>query len=379
MEEEKKKKEEGKEEIKKDEKNESISISDESAVDKEEKENKKETKGKKKSDKNKLANLILAAAVLFAVGFFAGQQDFFNKEKRSYVSINDATEIAKNFISENLIQEGVELEVLSAKEEKGLYKITISVMDQEIETYITKDGEDFFPQVMNIKEIEEEIKAAEEANVEGAQAQQAEVPKSTKPVVETFVMSYCPYGTQIQKGLLPVINLLKDKIDFDFKFVDYAMHDKEEIDENLLQYCINELDQNKYYQYLGCFLSSGESDSCLTQVGINRAQAASCVSVVDAKYGVTKDFEDKENWGGNYPPFSVQQADNEKYQVQGSPTLVINGVIASSARDSQSLLATICDAFEEAPAECGQVLSGDTPTPGFGEGTTVSGTTAECG
>jgi len=49
-------------------------------------------------------------------------------------------------------------------------------------------------------------------------------------------MSYCPYGTQIEKGILPVINALGNKIKFSLKFVDYAMHGKKEIDENSRQY-----------------------------------------------------------------------------------------------------------------------------------------------
>ena len=43
------------------------------------------------------------------------------------------------------------------------------------------------------------------------------VPKSDKPLVELFVMAYCPYGTQAEKGLIPVIELLGDKIDASIK------------------------------------------------------------------------------------------------------------------------------------------------------------------
>ena len=37
-------------------------------------------------------------------------------------------------------------------------------------------------------------------------------PKKEKPEVELFVMSHCPFGTQIEKGMLPVARLLGDKI-----------------------------------------------------------------------------------------------------------------------------------------------------------------------
>lgn len=335
---------------------------------------KNEVKNKKGLDKNKLANLILAAGLLFAIGFFAGQQDFFNKEKRSYITLEEAKSKTKTFIEENLVQPGTEIKIKEATEEKGLYKIVISLEEQEIESYITKDGKQFFPQVLDIAEIEEQT----EAMVEGEQAAQKEIPKQEKPVVEAFIMSYCPYGTQIQKGLLPVVDLLKDKIDFDFKFVDYAMHEKEEIDENLVQYCMNQINQSKYYQYLGCFLVDGNSESCLASSGFNKNQIDQCVNTTDNEYQITAKYNDKENWGGQYPPFNVQKEDNQKYSVKGSPTLIINGTEALSSRDAQSLLTTICDGFEEAPAECQQELSSAAPAPGFGEGTTTSGAAADC-
>jgi hypothetical protein len=50
--------------------------------------------------------------------------------------------------------------------------------------------------------------------------------KREKPDVDVFVMSYCPFGTQIEKGLLPVWDLLGDKINLNIRFVDYAMHGK---------------------------------------------------------------------------------------------------------------------------------------------------------
>jgi glutaredoxin len=229
---------------------------------------------------------------------------------------------------------------------------------------------------MDIKEIENQASSMKENNP--AAAQQQEVPKTDKPVVETFIMSYCPFGTQIQKGFLPVVDLLKDKIDFNFKFVNYAMHEKEEIDENLVQYCINKDNQNQYHAYLECFLSSEDSESCLAEAQVNQANLSRCVSEADAKYQITEKYQDKENWNGQFPPFDVQKEDNEKYGVQGSPTLVINGAQASSSRDPQSLLTTICESFNEMPVECEQTLSTDTPAPGFGDGTTVSGAAADC-
>jgi len=58
------------------------------------------------------------------------------------------------------------------------------------------------------------------------------------PRVELFVMSHCPYGLQVEKAILPAVKLLGDRIKFNVRFCNYAMHGKAEIDEELLQYCI---------------------------------------------------------------------------------------------------------------------------------------------
>lgn len=342
-----------------------------------EKDNKNEKKkvNWKKLDKKMISNLIIVAGLFFAIGFFVSYQGFFDKEKRSHISMNEAKERTEIFITENLVQPGTEIKIKGVSEEKGLYKINLELMGQEISSYLSKDGKFFFPEAMDIGKIEEQAQAMKDQEAE----KNKEVPKNSKPVVEAFIMTYCPFGTQIQKGLLPVVDLLKDEIDFDFKFVDYAMHEKEEIDENLVQYCINEADQGKYYQYLQCFLSKEDSEACLNEAQINRIALNQCITQTDAEYEITQKYEDKANWGGQFPPFDVQKEDNEKYGVQGSPTLIINGVEVSSNRDPQSLLNTICGAFEEQPAECQQELSSETPAPGFGDGTTVSGAAAECG
>ena len=50
----------------------------------------------------------------------------------------------------------------------------------------------------------------------------------------------------------------------------------------------------------------------------------------------------------------------------GSPTLVINDVVVSTARDPKSLLDAICTGFKEKPEECSQEVSTSAYNPGFG-------------
>lgn len=209
--------------------------------------------------------------------------------------------------------------------------------------------------------------------------------KKKVPKVELFVMSHCPYGTQMEKGLLPVAKLLGDKADIKIKFVDYSMHGMKELKEELNQLCIQQDYKDKYLDYLECFLGTtagdaSEGEACMQKLGISKTKISSCAKDMDSKYGIMKAYNDKSTWLGNYPSFSVYDADNKKYGVRGSPTFIINGVQAKSGRDSKSILDAICLAFTDKPSECDTEVSSEAPAPGFGwKGTGNSGSTATCG
>lgn len=214
----------------------------------------------------------------------------------------------------------------------------------------------------------------------------AQVNKTDTPNVELFVMAYCPYGTQEEKGIIPAVEALKGKINFSVKFVYYAMHGKKEVDENTRQYCIQKGQNDKYLPYLACFLNNTDSSDqyyskCIASTGINSTSLDACMNATDATYNITGIYNDQANWlNGQFPIYPIYMADNQKYGVQGSPTLVINGAEASAGRDSASLLLAMCNAFSAKPAECSTTLSSAAPSAGFGYSSAGDqGTAAQCG
>ncbi|RLC39236.1 hypothetical protein DRH27_00190 [Candidatus Falkowbacteria bacterium] len=318
---------------------------------------------------------ILSLLLLFIVSGCA-----LTEEAVKEIGIEEAKAITVDFINNNLMQPGSEVSIKEAVDEGSLYKMVINMPNgqEEINSYLTKDGKKFFPQVMDIEEIKEV--AVEEENTPAAQPATADVPKAEKASVELFIMSQCPYGTQIEKGILPVLETLGDQIDFKLKFCDYAMHGKTELDEQLNQYCIQQNEPDKLLAYLTCFLGEGKGEDCLSKVSINASKLNSCVAATDKEFKVTELYNDKSSWkSGQFPQFNVDQADNQKYGITGSPGLVINGAKISSGRDSASLLKTICAGFDNSPEQCGTELSSAAPSPGFGFGTTGSDTDAGCG
>ena len=318
---------------------------------------------------------VVLLAVLFAAGGRFAWEHF---EQKRMDSVKAKTEA---FIKEKMIQPGTNFTITDFKEEGGLYKISISVGKQSVDAYVTKDGKRFFPGSIEMDKKEDASASSADPN---APAPVAEVTqKKDVPTVELFVMSYCPYGLQAEKGILPVIKQLGAKIRFDLKFVSYVMHGKKEFDENLNQYCIQKETPAKFLGYLDCFAKSagGDSAKCMKSMGIVPSKVATCVAKTDQQYKLSDAFNGFDSTKGSYPPFDIFKGANEQYGVEGSPSLVINGQLVDSGRDSASVLKTICSGFTKQPAECSNVkaLSSESPSAGFGEGTTAGGSDASCG
>lgn len=292
------------------------------------------------------------------------------------------------FINNTLLAgAGYQATVNSISEENGLYKVAISVNNQNIDAYLTKDVTLFFPQAIKV------VTASTTAN-SGSEEAQAPVTqevnkKVAKPTVELFVMSQCPYGTEIEKGILPVIDTLSKKIDFKVKFCDYAMHGQGELNEEMSQYCIQKNEPQNLVPYLKCYLASNGSPSdaakCVQATKINQAKLKSCVATTDKSFKVTAGFNDKSTWTKDregkpaFPVFNVFKEDNEKYGVGGSPTLVINGETINANRTPASLLKTICSGFDKQPEECKASLSAEKQAPGFGYKAAAAGSdSASC-
>jgi hypothetical protein len=158
------------------------------------------------------------------------------------------------------------------------------------------------------------------------------------------------------------------------------MHGPTEINEEMNQVCIKKIAPADYLTYLTCFLKAGDGASCIKETKIDSAKLSTCVSALDKQYSITKNSTDTSKLiSGQYAPFDVYKADNTKYGVDGSPTLIINGQQSDSARDSESLLKAICATFNKQPSECSKTLSSVAPASGFGTGTSATSGSASCG
>ncbi|MBD3208629.1 MAG: hypothetical protein GF370_04235 [Candidatus Nealsonbacteria bacterium] len=307
--------------------------------------------------------LIAFLSVLVTGVLVSGYFLYFDKggsPKTSVIPAQEAGKKAIDFINSNALPPGTSASLLQVTEEDSVYKIDLEIEGQEYESFITKDGRFIFPTGYDLAE-----------NIENSDNQTAanqEIEKTEMPDVKLFVMSYCPYGLQAQKMYVPVYELLGDKAEMGVYFVNYIMHDKVEIDENLNQYCIQKEQEEKYTEYLSCFAEEGDTEGCMTSAGIDQPKVQDCISATDQEYSIYSQYEDKSTWlNETFPRFDIHSDLNDEYGVQGSPTVVINGQIAQlPSRSPESFKKVVCDAFVSPPEECSQSLSDMPFTPGFG-------------
>jgi len=132
------------------------------------------------------------------------------------ISVEEAKVKALDFINTNLLGPGSEAEVNEIVEENGLYKMSITVAGQTVDSYVTKDGSLLFPSAIDLNQEIEAVDIAGEEEIE-----LKEYPKTDVPEVKMFVMTFCPYGQQAENGLGPVAEALGNSVEIVPHFVIY--------------------------------------------------------------------------------------------------------------------------------------------------------------
>jgi protein-disulfide isomerase len=236
------------------------------------------------------------------------------------------------------------------------------------EVYVSSDGD-----LVLLGTLYNMSKPVPVANQTQNQTQTAttQAPKTDKPDVSLYVMAFCPYGQQAEGGMWPVLDLMKDKINFELHYVVYSsdyykgqeaqyclnntycsMHGVGEINEDMRQKCIMQSYNSSvwlgYVKEINSKCSAQNVDTCWEGVaqaaGIDTAAVKSCFNSSATSLAVS------------------EQALNTKNGVQGSPTMFINGVEYQGGRTADAYKTAICNAFNNAPSECSQTLNATAST-----------------
>jgi len=252
--------------------------------------------------------------------------------------------------------------------DNGLVKFALDIGGQKFDSYISSDGKFLFPDVFNMKETEEEKKKKAEAE-EKSKPVAVKFPKTEKPDVKLFVMSFCPYGNQAEDSMKPVVELLGKKPEINLNYVIYdnyakskgakpeeyclsadekycSMHGRGEVNQDIRELCVAKYQKDKLWQFVDEINKGASADNIETKwkaiaqkLNINVKKIETC-----QKNEAEKLLEQ-------------EVVLSNKYQVQGSPTIVINDTTYQGGISSESYKQAICSAFINPPEECKITIS----------------------
>lgn len=280
----------------------------------------------------------------------------------------------------------ITLSDITTTDEGSFYVASFTINGTKSSAYITKDGKYL---IQPMAALTGQATASDSSASSGADAAPT-IPKSDKPKVDLYIFSYCPFGTQAEKGMIPVYNLLKNKVDFNIIAIG-AMHGDFEKVESLRQISIEKLyGKDKLFAYLQEFDTNSNIGSC----GGDATCLDKYLPAIYTKLGIDKSKVDDYMKTSAEAIYSAQGQQAASLGYTSSPTLVINNVeIGTSSdyknyiyndkkipfsRSAETYKTIICDLFNKKPSECSTSLSTSSPSPGFG-GSTGASTGASCG
>jgi len=260
-------------------------------------------------------------------------------------------EIAKkaiDFINKNFLSNGITASLVSISPgDTGLYKVKFKIKDQEFESYVSSNGNMIFPQGMKM-----ETQAAASKDQNDQNQKPKEIPKKDTPDVKLFVMAFCPYGNQAEEIMMPVVDLLKNKVDIELHYIvskdgnNYqSLHGDQELHQDIREICVREYQKDKLWD----FVKEINSKTTPEDVDTKWEKIAQNIGI-----NIDKVKECQKNEGSALLDKEIQLTD--KYKVTGSPTLMINETIYQGDRTPDAFKKAICSGFKVSPEECNTKL-----------------------
>ena len=144
------------------------------------------------------------------------------------------------YINTNLTSPGQTATLINITEKNDVYTIWSRYQGRDLPIYASRDCTLLFPTAINM-------------NTTVATPVPTQTPKkSASPVVDLYVMSFCPYGTQAETVMRPVVDLLGTKADISVRYITTvngqtvdsvdSLHGPAEAHEDILQALYHEIE-----------------------------------------------------------------------------------------------------------------------------------------
>ncbi len=322
---------------------------------------------------NKFFSALLLVLIFgFGLGYAGGWHSQADRVMSGEIfTAEQIEEKTVNFLRDNFFSEGDTIETIEVRDENNLYVLDMVLNDQEGEFYATKDGALFFPQVLDMNPPADQL-----------------MPKSDRPVVDLFVMSFCPYGNEAESQIQPIVEALGEGIDFHLRYIlsndsggatscltdemKYcSLHGKQEANQDIRELCVAKYQPEKFWDFIAAINEKTDAttveedwEGIAQEVGLDIEQIKTCQTeeglvLLDQEMALTELL---------YPVQSPQQHRDSlghyqtEMKVTASPTLVVNGFICDGVRSTAGYQEAVCSAFNNPPAVCQEDLTGGDTT-----------------
>ncbi len=269
--------------------------------------------------------LILLALSIFTQGFdFAATG---STPGSATVSLEEAGDTALGYVNSQLLQPPFVAVIESSEELDNLYKVSLSVAGQTVDSYVTKDGKFFFPQGFEMGVIIDP-----DAGVEGTETEASAIDVSVDddPVlgnedalvtIVEFSDFQCPFCKKANDEALSLVkeNYVKTgKVKLVFRDFPLEFHPEAEV-AALAAECADE--QGKFWEYHDVLFANQDSlgdanyKVWAEELGLDTEQFNDCYKSLKYLDEVRSDL-----------------VDGQKYGVSGTPAFFVDGRLISGAQ-----------------------------------------------
>lgn len=176
-----------------------------------------------------------------------------------------------------------------------------------------------------------------------------------KVVVEFYVMSQCPYGTQVENAIAPVMESMGDAVDLRIDYIVsevapgnfQSLHGEPEVSGDIVQLCAKEVDPDNYFDFILCQNKNAGAipdnwESCAKDADINTEELKACYEGDEGK-----------------DLLSASAVKAQQRNARGSPTIFIADQPYQGARDGLSFQRAICQFTDHSACDSIPVCASD--------------------
>ena len=253
------------------------------------------------------------------------------------ITLAEAEQKVLDYVNTNLLQEPFTAELESSEDAGSLYKLTILVAGQSVDSYMTKDGKIFFPQGFVLDEASP-AGATESAKLDVSIDDDAVKGNADAPVtIVEFSEFQCPFCKKYFDETYPQIvknYVLTGKVKYVFRDFPLEFHPNAQKAAEAAE-CAGE--QGQYWQmHDELFRNQDRLDvvslkSYAKELKLDTAKFDACLDNGDMAEEVKKDA-----------------VDGQSYGVTGTPAFFINGKLISGAMPYSAFVTEIEAALAEA-------------------------------